>query len=238
MKAVIQHVLSAVLCLALSSAQTIALAADQAVEKITIKLDFIPNIDDGKSTFGICARCHLPEAWGNDDGTYPQLAGQHVNVLMKQLLDIRNGTRHSSLMFPFVQQRTVGGYQELSNVVAYISTLPMNPDHAKGPWRKKSKKYQQGETIYKQNCSSCHGENGEGVNDLVYPKLQGQHFQYMSQQLGKIKSGLREVHPAMQAVIQSLDLEQLDKAANYASYFAVPKEDMAESKTWRNPDFK
>lgn len=230
MKAAIHHVLLGFLWLVLSNAQ--------AVEKITIKLDFIPNINDGKNTYGICARCHLPEAWGNADGTYPQLAGQHVNVLMKQLLDIRSGTRHSSLMFPFVQQRTVGGYQELSNVVAYISTLPMNPDHAKGPWKKGTAEYKQGEKIYQKNCSSCHGDNGEGNNELVYPKLQGQHFQYMSQQLGRIKSGLREVHPAMQVVIQDTDLEQLDRAINYASYFAVPKEDMATSKTWRNPDFK
>jgi cytochrome c553 len=235
MKAAIQHALFVILCLALTNAQ----ATDhQAVEKITIQLEFTPNIEDGTATFGVCARCHLPEAWGNADGTYPQLAGQHVNVLMKQLLDIRNGTRHSSLMFPFVQQRTVGGYQELSNVVAYISTLPMNPAHSTGPWQKGSNEYKQGEEIYQQHCSSCHGDNGEGNNELVYPKLQGQHFQYMSQQLGRIKSGVREVHPAMQSVIQNLELEQLDKAVNFASYFAVPKEDVAASKTWRNPDFK
>lgn len=230
MKAAIKQILLGFLCLALSSAQ--------AVEKITIQLDFLPDIEDGKTTFGICARCHLPEAWGNEDGTYPQLAGQHVNVLMKQLLDIRNGTRHSSLMFPFVQQRTVGGFQELSNVVAYISTLPMNPSHSKGPWYKGTTQYKKGKTIYQQHCSSCHGEAGEGNNELAYPKLQGQHFQYMSQQLGKIKSGLREVHPAMQSAIQALDLEQLERAVNYASYFPVPKEDMATSNTWRNPDFK
>jgi len=230
MKAAIQHLLVGLLFLAMHDVQ--------AIEKITIRLDFIPDIEDGKSTFSICARCHLPEAWGNADGTYPQLAGQHVNVLMKQLLDIRNGTRHSSLMFPFVQQRTIGGFQELSNVVAYISTLPMNPDHSKGPWKKGTAEYKEGETLYQKNCSSCHGDNGEGNNELVYPKLQGQHFQYMSQQLGRIKSGLRIVKPEMQAVIQNLELEQLDKAINYASYFEIPKEDMAPSKTWRNPDFK
>ena len=230
MKAAIQHMLFGLLCLVLSNAQ--------AVEKITIQLEFIPDLEAGKTTFGVCARCHLPEAWGNADGTYPQLAGQHINVIMKQLLDIRNGTRHSSLMFPFVQQRTIGGYQELSNVVAYISTLPMNPAHAKGPWQKGSMKYEQGKKTYQQHCSSCHGDKGQGDNERVYPRLQGQHFQYMSQQLKRIKSGIREVHPAMQAVIQNLDLEQLEKAANYASYLAVPKEDMAASETWRNPDFK
>ena len=230
MKAAIQHMLFGFLCLTLSNVQ--------AVEKITIQLDFIPDIEQGRSTFGVCARCHLPEAWGNDDGTYPQLAGQHVNVLMKQLLDIRNGTRHSSLMFPFVQERTIGGYQELSNVVAYISTLPMNPSHSKGPWQKGTTEYEQGNKTYQQHCSNCHGDNGQGNNELVYPRLQGQHFQYMSQQLGRIKGDLRDVHPAMQAVIQNLDLEQLEEAVNYASYFTVPKNDMAASKTWRNPDFK
>ncbi len=230
MNAAIQHMLFGLLCLVISSAQ--------AIEKITIQLDFISDLEAGKTIFGVCARCHLPEAWGNTDGTYPQLAGQHINVLMKQLLDIRNGTRQSSLMYPFVQQRTIGGYQELSNVVAYISTIPMNPDHSKGPWQKGTTEYIQGKKIYQQHCSGCHGDNGQGNNKMVYPKLQGQHFQYMSQQLSRIKSGVRLVHPAMQAVIQNLEIEQLEKTVNYASYFAVPKKDIAASRTWRNPDFK
>jgi cytochrome c553 len=229
MKAAIHCVLIVLLSLVLSNVQ--------AVEKITIQLEFTPDIEVGKTTFGVCARCHLPEAWGNADGTYPQLAGQHVNVLMKQLLDIRNGTRQSSLMYPFVQQRTIGGYQELSNVVAYISTLPMNPDHSRGPWKKGTAEYKEGQQVYQKNCRSCHGDNGEGNNELVYPKLQGQHFQYMSQQLGRIKTGQRVVHPGMQAVIEKLGIEQLEKAIDYASYFEVPKEEMAPSKAWRNPDF-
>jgi cytochrome c553 len=215
MKAAIQNMLLGLLCLLAYNVQT--------AEKITIQLEFTPDTEAGKTTFSVCARCHLPEAWGNADGTYPQLAGQHVNVLMKQLLDIRNGTRQSSLMFPFVQQRTIGGYQELSNVVAYISTLPMNPDHSKGPWKEGTAAYKQGKKIYRKNCSSCHGDKGEGNNELLYPKLQGQHFQYMSQQLGRIKSGLRAVNPAMQAVIVDLEIEQLDQAVNYASYFDAPK---------------
>jgi cytochrome c553 len=190
-----------------------------AVEKISIQLDFTPDLEAGKTTFEVCARCHLPEAWGNVDGTYPQLAGQHVNVLIKQLLDIRDGSRHSSLMFPFVQQRTIGGYQELSNVVAYISTLPMNPNPSRGPWKKGTAEYQQGKKIYQQYCSSCHGDKGEGSNELAYPRLQGQHFQYMRRQLESVKNGLRVVHPGMQAVIEKLELEQLEQAANYASYF-------------------
>ena len=38
-----------------------------AVEKITIQLSFTPDLEAGKTTFEVCARCHLPEAWGNED---------------------------------------------------------------------------------------------------------------------------------------------------------------------------
>ncbi len=120
--------------LAFAGLLLLATSAVQALEPISVTLEFEPDLDDGRRSFDICARCHLPEAWGNDDGTYPQIAGQHVNVLMKQLLDIRSGRRSNPAMQPFVQQRTIGGYQDLANVVAYISTLPMNPQHARGPW--------------------------------------------------------------------------------------------------------
>ena len=235
MKAVFQLILCSILSLVITSSQA---GNDSPVEKITIRLDFVPDLEEGQKTFGVCARCHLPEAWGNIDGTYPQLAGQHVNVLMKQLLDIRSGDRQSPLMYPFVQERTIGGYQELSNVVAYISTLPMNPAPSKGPWKKGSAEFKQGEKIYNQLCTSCHGDSGQGNNELVYPRLQGQHFQYLSQQLARIKSGVREVIPAMQMVIKDLEDEQLEKIANYITYLEVPKDDIATSKQWRNPDFQ
>jgi len=42
----------------------------------------------------------------------------------------------------------------------------------------------------------------------------------------------------MQAIVNSMSSDELEKALNYASYFEVPKEDRAPSKDWRNPDFK
>ena len=64
--------------------------AATAVEPIRVVLEFVPDIDNGRRTFDICARCHLPEAWGNNDGTYPQLAGQHVNVLQHLMGFLKN----------------------------------------------------------------------------------------------------------------------------------------------------
>ena len=209
-----------------------------AAEPIRVVLELVPDIDNGRRSFEICARCHLPEAWGNDDGTYPQLAGQHVNVLMKQLLDIRSGRRANPAMQPFVQQRTIGGYQDLADVVAYISTLPMNPDHVKGPWPPDSSEYLEGRSLYSQHCAGCHGATGEGNNGLSYPRLQGQHYEYMARQARLVRDNLRQIKPSMAALLGALSAEDFDKVLNYVSYLPVPQADLAPSADWRNPDFQ
>ena len=213
-------------------------AAAGAVEPIRIVLEFVPDLDNGRRSFDICARCHLPEAWGNADGTYPQLAGQHVNVLMKQLLDIRSGLRSNPSMQPFVQERTIGGYQNLSDVVAYISTLPMNPDYTRGPWPPDDPRHAEGGLVYSQYCSGCHGQQGEGDNERVYPRLQGQHYSYMIRQARLVRDGLRTVDPAMADIFRALSAEDLDKVLNYVSYLPPPAGDLAPGPEWRNPDFQ
>ena len=212
--------------------------AAAAVEPIRVVLEFVPDIDNGRHNFDICARCHLPEAWGNNDGTYPQLAGQHVNVLMKQLLDIRSGHRSNPSMQPFVQERTIGGYQNLSDVVAYISTLPMNPAHSRGPWTPQDSAYAEGGRIYHQYCASCHGQQGEGDNSLVYPRLQGQHYSYMIRQARLVRNNLRSVDAAMAGIFKSLSEQELDRVLNYVSYLPLPPADLAPGTDWRNPDFQ
>ena len=209
-----------------------------ALEPIRIVLEFAPDIDNGRRSYEICARCHLPEAWGNNDGTYPQLAGQHVNVLMKQLLDIRSGRRSNPPMQPFVQERTIGGYQNLSDVVAYISTLPMNPAHARGPWPTDDPGYAAGGRVYQQFCASCHGQQGEGDNSKSYPRLQGQHFSYMKRQARLVRDNLRKVDAAMTAIFKSLSEQDLERVLNYVSYLPVPAPDLAPGPDWRNPDFQ
>jgi len=225
-----RRILAALLALAAASAN--------AIEPIKVELEFQPDPQNGRYVFEICARCHLPEAWGNNDGNYPQLAGQHINVLMKQLLDIRSGKRHNPTMRPFVQERTIGGYQNLADVVAYISTLPMNPRHARGPWPKGNPEYAEGKKIYEANCAGCHGESGEGNNAAYYPRLQGQHFTYMKRQADLVRNNLREVNPSMAAIFKQLPSEDLEKVLNYVSHLPVPEADLAPSPAWRNPDFE
>ena len=206
-------------------------------EPVIIKLTFEPDLKNGQHIYETCASCHLPEGWGNSDGAYPQIAGQHQNVLIQQLLDIRSGKRENPTMYPFVQERTIGGYQSLADVVVYISTLPMHPQHRKGPWRNYTDEYKAGETLYKENCASCHGGHGEGNNETSTPKLYGQHYPYIKRQIKLVKSGLRTVNSAMQVVAQKLTDDQLEQIINYISYLPVPEDERAPSLNWRNTDF-
>ena len=47
-------------------------------------LGLTPDLENGMDVYEVCSACHLPEGWGLDDGTFPQLAGQHGSVLIKQ----------------------------------------------------------------------------------------------------------------------------------------------------------
>jgi cytochrome c553 len=217
---------------------TAMFALSAYAEPIKVELFFEPDLDNGQYVYEICASCHLPEGWGNADGTFPQLAGQHTSVLIRQLTHIRKGHRENPQMYPFVQERVVGGYQALADVVAYITTLPMTPEHARGPWPKGSSEYSHGKRIYNRNCAGCHGKKGEGNNAVAYPRLQGQHYSYMMRQAEQVSQGLREVDPAMMAVVKNLDPKELQMSLNYVSHLEVPEEDLAPSTEWRNPDFK
>ena len=46
-------------------------------------------------------------------------------------------------------------------------------------------------TIVEQKCSLCHGSNGEG-SSAIYPRLAGQHAEYIVKQLADFKSGRRK----------------------------------------------
>ncbi|OOZ77844.1 hypothetical protein BOW50_07260 [Solemya velum gill symbiont] len=208
-----------------------------AEETMTVELTFTPDLNNGRNVYETCASCHLPEGWGSSDGAYPQIAGQHQQVLLKQLLDIRDGHRENSIMYPFVQERTIGGYQSLVDVVTYITRMPMHPRHKQGPFSDFSDEYKQGEQLYQKHCASCHGAEGEGNDKTRTPKLYGQHYPYVLRQIDLIRKELRSVDPVMKGVVDQLSPEELMMIVNYVSWIEVPEGEKAPSANWRNTDF-
>ncbi len=86
---------------------------------------------EGEEIYTVCAACHFPTGWGDPLGVFPQLAGQHTNVLIKQIADIRAKNRDNPTMYPFAMQ--IEGAQDIVDVCAYIQTREMNPNPRVGP---------------------------------------------------------------------------------------------------------
>jgi len=197
-----------------------------------------PDLENGLEVYEVCSACHYPEGWGTKEGTFPQLAGQHREVLIKQLADIRSMNRDNPTMYPFALPQSIGDAQALADVVAYIAKLPMNPDNGKGEWAKGTPEFAQGKKLYDDNCVKCHGDHGQGDKTKYYPRIDGQHYKYMLRQFEWIRDGKRRnANPDMVKQIQSFTDKDMQMVINYVSRIPVEKELLAPSKDWKNPDF-
>ncbi|GGF67900.1 cytochrome c [Terasakiella brassicae] len=201
-------------------------------------LHLTPDRENGIEVYEVCSACHLLEGWGTEDGTFPQLAGQHFEVIIKQLADIRAGNRDNPTMYPFALESEIGGPQALADVAYYISQLPMNPDNGKGPWEEGTPEFEKGKKLYADNCVRCHGEQGEGMKDKFYPLIQGQHYKYIIRQFEWIRDGKRRnANPDMVKQIAEFSDEDMAYVINYVSRLSPPKDKVAPP-GWQNPDFE
>ena len=66
-----------------------------------------------------------------------------------------------------------------------------------------------------QACETCHGADAQGAG--AFPRLAGQHVEYLIAQLQGFQSGTRDNAPIMQAVVRTMTPEQLKAAAPYAA---------------------
>jgi len=101
--------------------------AAEALEALKLEGD----VEEGEEIYTVCAACHQPTGWGDPLGVFPQLAGQHTTVVIKQISDIRAGNRDNPTMYPFAMQ--IEGAQDIADVCAYIQTREMNPNPRVGP---------------------------------------------------------------------------------------------------------
>lgn len=193
-----------------------------------------PNIDNGREVYEVCSACHQPEGWGLVDGTFPQLAGQHRTVTIKQLADIRDGHRDNPTMYPFALPSEIGGPQSIADVAEYMATLKMNPKNGVG----KGDDLQLGAKLYADNCVRCHGAEGEGNAEKYYPRIQAQHYEYLLRQYRWIKEGKRRnSNPEMVEQIKNFTDKDTMAVLDYVSRLKPPA-DLVAPEGWKNPDFK
>jgi len=204
-------------------------------EGMATAINLKPNMYNGLVIFRICAKCHYEEGWGQRNGIFPQLAGQHAKVIIKQLVDVRDHNRESAGMDHFAMLKEIGEPQVLADVAGYISSILMTPNPGIGAGTDLGL----GKKLYNQYCAACHGRNGEGDNDRFYPRIQGQHYRYLLRQFKWIYRKERtNVQPGMINAIADFTQRDTKAVIDYISRLKPPKEKLAPSVKWKNPDFE
>jgi cytochrome c553 len=174
----------------------------------------------GRIAYEICQGCHKPSGSGLPDGTYPQLAGQHATVLIKQMVDIRVGSRDNPKMHPFASERAVS-VQEIADIATYLQGLPIPEDNGKGSGEHLAR----GKELYVRDCRICHGENGEGDRAKYYPIVAGQHFRYLLREARDIRDGVRRnANPKMVKVAKKYTDADLEAVSDYMSRLVLTGE--------------
>lgn len=215
--------------LALSAATPAEVAEREYAEVLRLT----PDVGNGRRVYLTCAVCHLPEGWGTADGTYPQIAGQLRTVIIKQLADFRAGNRDNPLMYPFSVPSVLGGPQELADVAAYVAQLPMTPANGVGGGAALA----DGERIYREYCTDCHGDQGQGDEAKHIPAIAGQHFAYLLRQFEAIRTAARKnADSEMIKQVQNFTPEQEAAVLDYVARLRPPADKLA-AEGWTNPDF-
>jgi cytochrome c553 len=204
--------------------------AHEKEEALSLK----PDLERGRRIYETCAICHSPMGWGTPDGRYPQIAGQHFNVIVKQLTDIRAGNRDAPTMYPFSLYSFTQGSQGIADVSGYIAQLPMVPNNELGM----GNDLELGREVYQFYCEECHGKGGEGDNKEFYPNVAGQHYEYLLREIFWIQSGKRRnADSTMVKKVNELNGRDITAVADYIARMRPPAEKVAKTADWWNPDF-
>ena len=167
--------------------------------------DVKPDLDTGRQINGVCAGCHGPLGAGGKKGEYPRLAGLSMGYLKEQLQQFKARKRINLPMFPYTLERELSD-EDIVHISAYLAsikldtTMPVFKDSDDALTRlqavdkvfnvpRAEGEVDAGAKIYKAECASCHGLEGQGKKDM--PMLAGQYTQYLSRQVEKFISGER-----------------------------------------------
>jgi len=181
----------------------------------------------GKAAYAVCAACHGANGMGNKALNAPRIAGQEPWYLERQLKNYKGGIRGADPKDTYGMQMrpmalTLANDQAISNMVAYLSSMPMSAPAAssvKGD-------VVSGKTAY-MICQACHGPTGGGNKALNSPRLTGLQDWYIVRQLKNFKSGARGTKAGdtygMQMRPMALTLTTDAAINNVAAYIATLK---------------
>ncbi|MCB6183433.1 cytochrome c4 [Leeia sp. TBRC 13508] len=172
----------------------------------------------------VCAACHAAD--GNSAvPANPKLAGQHAEYIEKQLkqfkapMDPKKPEDWRGGANPMRGIVTALSDTDIANVAAYYSMQKPKPGKGQGKDVAAA-----GERIYRGGiaakgvpaCMACHGPSGAGI-PVQYPRLAGQHSDYIVAQLNAFRSGQRanDVNKMMRTAASRMSDTEIKQVAEY-----------------------
>jgi cytochrome c553 len=160
-----------------SGASSALLAVALALSGGAARADITANPDAGKTKVAMCIGCHgIPgyQASFPEVHRVPMISGQNAKYIAAALTAYQKGERKHPTMKGVAAPLTE---QDIADISAYYEasgkSLPTKSGHAGAP----SAEVQA--LLTKGNCVACHGEGLNKPIDGSYPKLAGQHADYL-----------------------------------------------------------
>jgi len=135
------------------------------------------NVQAGEKKAALCIGCHgIPGYQASFPEIYkvPMIAGQNAKYIASALASYKKGDRKHPTMRGIAASLSD---QDMADLAAFYAQLGMAaPAEAKVAPEPSA---EVAGLLKKGNCASCHGENFSKPIDPAYPKLAGQHGDYL-----------------------------------------------------------
>jgi len=200
---------------ALSAALAFALIAPAFAEEAA-KDASKPDVAKGAQiSQQVCGACHTADG-SRGVPQNPILQGQHAQYLVKQLTEFKAGKRDNPIMKGRASSLSEA---DMQNVAAFYESKQAKPGAAKH-----KDTVELGQSIWRAGiaakgvpaCAGCHSPNGAGI-PAQYPRLAGQHSDYVVAQLAAFSQGKRANSAQMAAIAVKLNDAEMQAVADYAA---------------------
>jgi cytochrome c553 len=173
----------------------------------------------GEGIAAMCIGCHgikgyqasFPEVY-----RVPMISGQSAKYIVAALTAYQKGERRHPTMRGISESLTE---QNMADLAAYYSQHGLPGGQSVAPKDVKPASAQVTALLNKANCASCHGANYSTPIDPSYPKLAGQHADYLFVALKAYKNDANHVVGRNNAIMAGFAKQytnaELKQIANY-----------------------
>jgi cytochrome c553 len=134
---------------------------------------------------------------------------------LKQLSDFKDGHRKNETMSAIVDSLTKSDMEALATYFSEKKWPSLGQPAAAGDVKDKAI-----DTIVQLNCKGCHQDHFQG--DYVRPRLAGQQDEYLLKTMKDFHTGDRANFAPMEALMKSLNEDQLTPVAAYLAGLTEP----------------